>query len=243
MRLTPAATPNPYETCLLEVFGEAEVGDACHAAVEQDVLWLQIAMHDALLVRMGEPLQRGEHDRLGGFQRHLAAVLHDEVPQAAALAILHDEPRNALAVALVVELDDVRMAELRGDGHLPQELLHLDGLHGDTRQEHLDGDGHAIAQAAGTEDDTEATPAQLLLDFIARDVEPGCFALLGRFEQQIGKLPRIEFIKAGHGNGGRLPGLLLRLGNVDFESRIAHLDAVTVLEGDLGIGTACAFLG
>lgn len=182
------------EAGLLEVFGQAEVGDASHAAVEQDVLWLQIAMHDALLVRMGEALQRGEHDGLSDFEWELAAVFMDVVPEAAALAILHDEPWDAFALALVEQLDDVRMAELRGDGYLPQELFHLDPFHGDTRQQNLDGDGHAITRAAGTEDDAEATPAQLLLDFIAGYVEARCLAFVCGFEQKIGELLWIEFI-------------------------------------------------
>jgi hypothetical protein len=193
------------ETCLLEVLGEAKVGDAGDATIQEDVLRLEVAVDDAELVRMRETLQRGEHDGLGEFERELAPVFHDQVPQAAAFAVLHDEPRQTFAVALIEKLDDVWVTKLGGDGHLAEEFLDLDWRNGNSGQHDFNGDGDAIGQTAGAEDDTKAATAKLFLNNISGNVEGGALPAFAAFKSKSASCFGLRSSRPGDGGRGGGP--------------------------------------
>ena len=110
-----------------EVCGEAEVGDFGEDRVgregEEDVLRLQIAMDEALLVREGEALEGLEDDGAGQRSGQLAAVGGHEGVEAAAGAILHDEIENAFAGADIEDGLEVWMAERGGAADFAQEFI------------------------------------------------------------------------------------------------------------------------
>ncbi len=78
-----------------------------------DVLGLQVAVHDALLVRRRETLRDLERDADRARDRERAA--DDAVPQRLALQELHHRVGDAVLAAVVVQREDVRMGQ-RGDG-------------------------------------------------------------------------------------------------------------------------------
>jgi hypothetical protein len=104
---------------------------------------------------------------------------------------------------LVEELDQIRMAQLGGDAHLAQELFDLLWLHGDTREQHLDRDGLAIALPLGTKDGTVAAASEFFVDGVAGQIKERLLASLRRFQQEIGELLRREFIEVMGGGFDR----------------------------------------
>ncbi len=80
---------------------------------EDDVLGLQVAMDDALLVRLVERSAHLLHDLERALRRHRSAAF-DDLVQGLALDELHrDVERAVRGRAKVVELDGVWMLELR----------------------------------------------------------------------------------------------------------------------------------
>ena len=103
---------------------ESEVAELDSAVVgEQHVLWLHVAVHDARLVRGGEPRQHRVHDvdRLLGGE---ALVVLQQVAQRDARQVLHDQVRHVGVLTLVEHVHDVGMGQTRGR----PGLLHESGL-------------------------------------------------------------------------------------------------------------------
>jgi len=119
--------------------GQAEVGDL-HAAlfVEEQVLGLDVAVHEALLVRVFEGVANLRHDgqRLGG--REPARL--EKLPEIHAVHILHDDVVEAARFAEVVDINDVRMVEL-GEG------ARLAGVKRATKSEEVASPGGRIFKA------------------------------------------------------------------------------------------------
>ena len=120
--------------------GDAEVchlGDA--VAVDHDVLGLDIAVDDAVLVRVLEGLRDlgGEKQRL---RRGEPALAVDILLERDALDELHDDILHRERMAHIVHRDDVRVAE-HGDGlRLGLELRLELGIGENLLAQHLDGD-------------------------------------------------------------------------------------------------------
>ena len=91
-------------------------------ALEQDVLRLQVAVHNVPAVQVLQGLQQLAHDaaRIGLTAR---AVVDEIVEELAAVDQLHDEAELALGLKHVPVLDDVRMREGLEDARLGQDLL------------------------------------------------------------------------------------------------------------------------
>eukprot|EP00964_Phaeocystis_antarctica_P090399 scaffold57831_cov72-Phaeocystis_antarctica.AAC.6 len=114
---------------LADKLGEPKIGDldggwggrrrgafCVRRALEQDVLRLQVAVHNV-------PALAHDAARIGLTAR---AVIDEIVEELAAVDQLHDEADLALVLKNVVELDDVRMREVLEDARLGQNLrLHL----------------------------------------------------------------------------------------------------------------------
>ena len=120
--------------------GDAEIshlGDA--VAVDHNVLRLNIAMHDAVLMRVLERLcdLRGKEERLRRGELPLAG---DILLERDAFDQLHDDILHRERMAHIVHRDDVRMAE-HGDGMRLGLELRLELRVGeDLFAQHLDGD-------------------------------------------------------------------------------------------------------
>ena len=104
---------------------DAEVGDQRDAVDDQDVLGLDVAVHDVLLVRVAE---RGG-DLTGEPQRVLDRQLRlAPQPRAERLArdVRHHVVEEAAGCPRIEQRHDVRMIQPRGDLDLAQEPLAAD---------------------------------------------------------------------------------------------------------------------
>ena len=179
--------------------GHPEVHDLHRLVlIDEDVRGLDVAVHDALLVRVGEAQEhRGDHRDLalyvqGGLATHgLLEVL--------AFQELHRYVRRAVRV--VIEVEDhhhVGMGHLRhGLGFAFEALLQL-GVVGDARNHHLQGHVAVETGVPGEVDHAHGALAQGLQDVELADaagqlLDLGCLGL------------RVRLVVRGlaHGAGGR----------------------------------------
>ena len=109
---------------------EAEVDELeLPVAVEQDVLGLDVAVHDVALVQVPQRLCDGAEELLGLLL--LEAVLRageQVVVERVGAAVLLDQVDLGTALNDVDELGDDRVAQLRQDVHLTLQVLQLVGL-------------------------------------------------------------------------------------------------------------------
>jgi hypothetical protein len=105
-----------------EDFCDAEIGDF-HAPsfIEQQILGLDVAMHDPVLVRVLQRLTDGGHDGQSLLRRK-AAGLH-RLPEIHAIHKLHQEKVKAARLPEIVNRDDARMIERRECLSLTREPL------------------------------------------------------------------------------------------------------------------------
>ena len=151
----------------VEQLGDAEVEQLRHALRrDQDVVRLQVAMHDQVLVRVVDGRAHGAHQRdpLLGREPPPVAVRVDRF----AVDVLHDEVGRAVRRAPAVEQSrDVRVLQRRQDLPLrAQPALHLAREHAAADQ--LDGDLLLIllVGALGEIDVAHAARAELAHDAI-----------------------------------------------------------------------------
>jgi hypothetical protein len=119
---------------------KAEVGDADAAvAVQHDVRRLEVAVHDAAVVRGGQPG--------ADLPRELDRAILREAPDAAeqrreilAVHVLHREKRVAFVLADVVHAADVRMRDLPREPDLGVELRQPRGIAVDALGQELERD-------------------------------------------------------------------------------------------------------
>jgi hypothetical protein len=107
-------------------------------AGDHDVLGLEIAMHDAALMRGGEAVGDLGGDVEDGAHRHRALL--DDRSQIAPFDVLHDDEGRAVVGADLVDRHDVRMIERGGGTRLLREARQRVLLRGEPRREHLDRD-------------------------------------------------------------------------------------------------------
>ena len=107
--------------------GQAEVGDL-HAAlaVQQDVLRLDVAVDDALLVGVLQGVADLRHDPQRLLRLQVAVA--QQLPQVDAVHVLHDEVVEAAGLAEIVDGDDVGMAEPGQGAGLAVEALGEGGV-------------------------------------------------------------------------------------------------------------------
>ena len=89
---------------------------------QHDVLGLDVAMHDAVLV--------GERQRIGDVKEDPDDVVDrqrrrafEASPKRLALDQRHDEEDRISGLARIEHRDDVRMLELSGEGDFPEEAF------------------------------------------------------------------------------------------------------------------------
>lgn len=144
--------------------GDAEVADLHRAVGEpDDVRGLQVPVHDALLVGVGEGGGDlvGDLDDIGDGQRVLFVVLQ-ELAEVAAVQELHYQVEDAVGLAEVMDDRDAAVAEGGGHARLapeplsqdPRERLvvlpaqRLETLHGDMAAQRLVARPPHLAHAA-----------------------------------------------------------------------------------------------
>ena len=144
---------------------DAEVGDQRLAVVQQDVLGLDVAVDDAVAVRVverGGDLA-GDPDRV--VDRELLLPV-EPVAQRLALDERHDVEEEAVGLARVEQREDVRVLEVGGELDLGQEPLGADHG-GELGTQHLERDLAVVPQVLGEVHRRHAAGADLALDAVA----------------------------------------------------------------------------
>jgi hypothetical protein len=156
----------------------AEVGELrAPVLVYEHVLRLDVAVDDAALVGVGQPVGDGRPDaREHGAGERTPPV--DERLQVAARDVLHDDVRGLVPVehvlSRVVDLDDVGVGEAGGGASLaPEAGAHVRAL--EVGAQDLDGDGPVEDLVAAQKDGGHAARADL-----AHEHEPPAEKVHGR---------------------------------------------------------------
>ena len=177
----PTAIPVSVSFCPAAAstrLGDAEVGHQGMAALQQDVLRLDVAMDDLAFVGVVQRFGRLPHDPEGVLDGEL--VLPDQpVAERLPLDERHDIVKEAVGHPRVVQAEDVGVLELGGDPDLAQEALGADGGR-QFRLEHLDGDAAFVLRVPGEVDEGHPALAQQALHVImAGEGFPQSFQLIG----------------------------------------------------------------
>ena len=145
--------------------GDAEVADHRMSRLEENVLRLDVAMHDVMTVGVGEGVGHFASDLHSPVQRELRFSAQ-ALAQRLALHVWHDVVREAVSLARVVKRDDVRVGQGGGDFDLPQETV---GAHsrGELRMKDFDCYGSTVLEILREINDGHPPAAELALDRVA----------------------------------------------------------------------------
>ena len=132
---------------------------------EQDVVGLDVAVHDAVPVRVVQRLGylAGEPDGVLDRQLHFAL---QPVAQALALDVGHRVPEPACCLARVEHGQDVRVLEPGRGLDLAQEALRAEHR-AEFGVEHLERDGPVVPEVAGEVHGGHAAAPELALERVA----------------------------------------------------------------------------
>src|SRR5687767_14555326 len=144
---------------------DSEVRDDCDARIDEDVLRLDVPMHDAVLVRMRERAGNlsGELERV--FERNRPLAIEHRAQRFTGDAG-HHVVKETLLEARVEKSHDVRMVEMSGDVYLAQEPVVRQNS-SDVGVDDLHGDVPAMLQVLRQVDYGHPAAAKLTLDSIA----------------------------------------------------------------------------
>jgi hypothetical protein len=134
------------------------------AALEQDVLGLDVPVHDAPAVRVREGVGHLAADPQGVVDRKLLLAV-EPVAQRLALDVGHHVVEVPRGLARIVEREDVRVGEPRGGLDLAQEAL-LAERGGHLGEQDLDRDRAAVAEVLGEVDRGHGAPAELRTEIV-----------------------------------------------------------------------------
>ena len=127
---------------------------------------LDVAVHDLLLVRVGERLAHLRRARGATPLGAIAPAAHDLL-QRVAVDVLHRDVVDAVLLAGVVDRHDVRVVELRGALGLAQEVLQRLRILLQRVGQHLERDDAVEHGVLGLVDDAHAAAAELAEDLVA----------------------------------------------------------------------------
>jgi hypothetical protein len=150
---------------VVTTMGDAEVGDerAAGGRLEQDVVGLHIAVHDAASVGVREgPRHLAQYARR--FRRRQRTARAESLTERLAFHVAHDEEDESARFADTMDGDDVRVREARRHARLPEESLARGGRLGEVRGQDLDGDVAVELYIARQVDDAHATTTELALE-------------------------------------------------------------------------------
>ena len=122
----PTTCPPAVSACVFalraENLGDAEVGNLHPALfVEQDILRLDVPVHDALVVRVLQRLADLRHDGQSFLRRHPPAP--EQLPQGQAIHELHQQIIAPLHLAKIIHRDNLRVIEPGQGARLALEPL------------------------------------------------------------------------------------------------------------------------
>ena len=129
----------PLTTSLLHGERNAEIGDERTAVLQQDVFRFDVAMDDALSVRVLERAGHFTRDTHRIIHRQLAVTL-EALSQRLAGDQWHDVLQQPIGHAAVEQRQDVGMLQLGGGLDLTEKPLN-DERRAEVRMQHLDGGG------------------------------------------------------------------------------------------------------
>ena len=149
-----------------ERLGNAEVGDDRRGAGEQDVLRLDVAVHHAALVRVGQ-CARHVAQHADGLAHRQCAVAREPVAQRQPLDEGHGVVRQAGGIAHGDERNDIRLLERGGELDLSLEPFSTDPRR-ELGAEDLGDDAPAQLHVLGHEHPRHPAATQLALDTVRR---------------------------------------------------------------------------
>jgi len=143
-------------------FGDAEVRDHRGAAREQHVVGLDVAVHDAAIVRVRE---RARHvtENAHGFAGRERAAFAEPCAETFSLDERHREVQNALRVPGIQHRYDIGLLQRRGDPDFALESLGAEAG-SELRGKNFDHDAAAESPLFGDEDARHAAPAELVVE-------------------------------------------------------------------------------
>jgi hypothetical protein len=131
--------PGLCELRSLQHPGDSEVGDLDDAVTsDQEVLGLDVAVDEIRGVLMLEPGADLEQELDSSLRLH-GGGSGDQVGDRLPLDVLHDDVREPVFLADVVDGNEVRVREPRGNPGLPEETLRENVVGGEGRGEPFDG--------------------------------------------------------------------------------------------------------
>ncbi len=150
---------------------DAEIGDLHQAAFQHhDIGWLDIAVHDAFVVREREPIRNLRHDVDDFFRReHHAGV--ENFAQRLSIEEFHRDVGNGVALSHVVDRDDVGMVEPPcGPRFAIEALLECDGFRiREIKRNGLDRDDAIDQRVPGPVHDAHRPVAEFPDDLVASE--------------------------------------------------------------------------
>ena len=145
---------------------DAEVHhDRTPLAVHHDVRRLDVAMHHALAVRVVERAGNLRENRLRHRNRK-RLVLREQVIERAAVDVLHHEVQEAVLLLHRMDVDDVRMVELRRGARLGEEPVPHALTVREPRQHNLDGHAAVELQVLREKDGGHSAASELSPDLV-----------------------------------------------------------------------------
>ncbi len=129
---------------------------------DHDVVGLDVAVEDARVVGLGQPLGDLEGDLDGAQEVELA--VGDEPADGPAVDVLHGDEEVPVDLVDVVDLGDGRMGDGRGRAGLEKQPAPPLGVGHQAGGDHLEGDQAVEAGVPGPVDDAHAALAELGLD-------------------------------------------------------------------------------
>ena len=144
---------------LSQQLGQPDIGDFDPAAlVDQDILGLDVPVHDVFVVRELQRLADLRNDAQSLLRRELSAA--DHFPQVRAVNVLHDEVVQLSLLAEIIDADDVLVVQLRQGPRLARKPLGKGRIAPHLRRQNLDRDKTPKLPLAGLVDRSHAPFSQ-----------------------------------------------------------------------------------
>ena len=144
---------------------DAEIGDNGRTILQENILRLDVAVNDPLLVRMFECARDFARDAQRVVDRQLPFALK-ACPQGLAAHIRHDVIQQSIGRARIEQRQNVRMLQFRRRLDLAQEPLGAE-CRAEIRMQDLDGDIAFVLEIVREENSGHTAGAKFAVDAVA----------------------------------------------------------------------------